>query len=535
MPAIKMMAGKRHLVASFGRILAGSRNPALSQIYNSATSGQILTSVRCRSRFPAASSGKRRPVRSMPPEIVETRDLVPDFDLVEGRPQPLDEQLLKAQKKHYLDLKKKEVETAKSTKAALTDDDLCYDRENAGMTSHEKFLRQCGLPKIVRIHGWDKKNKQLKLLRQIFFRKTAIALAHSDGDQRKETEEEGIEEEDPPNTPGKEKAVDDDSYVVLEGKRMISEAMSLGINPQLFITSKISQLQNFPLEKVTNKDSIRLFLVPYNTISGWSDLTTSPGFMAAFSKRDIVNHARNWAAATETTDSNYPMTSPKCSLPLTLILDNVRNPDNFGGILRVAVAAGCRQVISTSGCVDPWQPKVIRAAAGAHFRLQVQAGKRWNEMEQFLPANDRRQVVVCNMPNLKRPLSNSNELMTGDDVIGSPQQLTQLLHECQSYRCQEPGSGKKFDYSFDEAELVDKFSGIALQQTEMRDLQVEKGGSLVVMVGGETEGVSLRAHKFAVENDGQHAYLPLFNGMESLNVLSAASILLYHCQSQCIS
>ena len=57
---------------------------------------------------------------------------------------------------------------------------------------------------------------------------------------------------------------------------------------------------------------------------------------------------------------------------------------------------------------------------------------------------------------------------------------------------------------------------------------------LVVVIGGETEGVSKKAHKFALESGGTRAFIPLFNDMESLNNLSAASILLYHCQTQCL-
>ena len=80
------------------------------------------------------------------------------------------------------------------------------------------------------------------------------------------------------------------------------------------------------------------------------------------------------------------------TLPMTLILDNVRNPDNFGGILRAATGAGCRSVIATKGCVDPWQSKVLRAAAGAHLNIQINVDKKWNEIEQLLPPSAERQV-----------------------------------------------------------------------------------------------------------------------------------------------
>jgi hypothetical protein len=57
-------------------------------------------------------------------------------------------------------------------------------------------------------------------------------------------------------------------------------------------------------------------------------------------------------------------------LRLSLIVDNVRTPDNLGAVIRVAAAAGARQVLLTKGCVEAWSPKLVRAAAGAHFQVR---------------------------------------------------------------------------------------------------------------------------------------------------------------------
>lgn len=39
------------------------------------------------------------------------------------------------------------------------------------------------------------------------------------------------------------------------------------------------------------------------------------------------------------------------------------------------------------GCVDVWDPKVIRSAAGAHFRLPIYHSLDWNEMPTHLEKN----------------------------------------------------------------------------------------------------------------------------------------------------
>ena len=59
--------------------------------------------------------------------------------------------------------------------------------------------------------------------------------------------------------------------------------------------------------------------------------------------------------------------SPVC----TLVMDQVREPGNFGTILRTAWAAGLTQVWYTSASADPWSPKVVRSGMGAQFALEM--------------------------------------------------------------------------------------------------------------------------------------------------------------------
>jgi TrmH family RNA methyltransferase len=52
-----------------------------------------------------------------------------------------------------------------------------------------------------------------------------------------------------------------------------------------------------------------------------------------------------------------------------LVLDGVQDPGNVGGLLRTALAMGAPGAILLSGTADPRNPKVIRSAMGASFRL----------------------------------------------------------------------------------------------------------------------------------------------------------------------
>ncbi len=54
-----------------------------------------------------------------------------------------------------------------------------------------------------------------------------------------------------------------------------------------------------------------------------------------------------------------------------LVADRIADPGNLGTILRSAEAAGVDGVGLTAGSVDPFNPKVVRASAGALFRVPV--------------------------------------------------------------------------------------------------------------------------------------------------------------------
>ena len=57
-----------------------------------------------------------------------------------------------------------------------------------------------------------------------------------------------------------------------------------------------------------------------------------------------------------------------------LALEDVQDPGNLGSMLRSAAAAGVRQVALSKTCAFAWSPKVLRAAQGAHFSLNISEG-----------------------------------------------------------------------------------------------------------------------------------------------------------------
>jgi TrmH family RNA methyltransferase len=63
---------------------------------------------------------------------------------------------------------------------------------------------------------------------------------------------------------------------------------------------------------------------------------------------------------------------------LLLIADGMRDPGNLGTLIRSATGAGVSTIWLTPDTVDPFNPKCVRAAMGAHFRISLYQA---NELE----------------------------------------------------------------------------------------------------------------------------------------------------------
>ncbi len=69
---------------------------------------------------------------------------------------------------------------------------------------------------------------------------------------------------------------------------------------------------------------------------------------------------------------------------LVLVLDHLQDPQNFGTLLRTAEASGLVGGVFLVDCVDAYNPKVVRAAMGAHFYLPLWPDASWAEVRQHL-------------------------------------------------------------------------------------------------------------------------------------------------------
>lgn len=64
--------------------------------------------------------------------------------------------------------------------------------------------------------------------------------------------------------------------ILLEGERLIADAMKAGVQAEALFFSNTELLASLPLQ---NQTDCKLYQVRHNIIQLWSDLSTSPGIM----------------------------------------------------------------------------------------------------------------------------------------------------------------------------------------------------------------------------------------------------------------
>ncbi len=68
-----------------------------------------------------------------------------------------------------------------------------------------------------------------------------------------------------------------------------------------------------------------------------------------------------------------------------LLLEHVQDPGNMGTMIRTADAAGFDAVFCTKGCVDIYNPKVLRATVGSVFHLPI---LQWEDLSHRLSSEN---------------------------------------------------------------------------------------------------------------------------------------------------
>lgn len=241
--------------------------------------------------------------------------------------------------------------------------------------------------------------------------------------------------------------------IIIEGRRLIEEAIQAGLKPQAIIFSKKEHLETIK-ENIPKLSDIQIYRVPQPDLTTWSTLTTCPGLIAIFKRPENIEQQKR----------------PDV-LPISVICDNIREPNNLGSIIRSCAAIPCDRVIVMKGCCDPWDTKSLRGGCGGQFYVNVVDDVVWENVDNCLPDNFK--VLVADSK-----ASAGSVCYTKAGVVGE-------------------------------------------QHT-------------VLVIGGETHGISEEANRFLKENGskGERLYIPLAPNVESLNTASALTVILFEIRNK---
>ncbi|XP_051491603.1 rRNA methyltransferase 3, mitochondrial [Apus apus] len=289
--------------------------------------------------------------------------------------------------------------------------------------------------------------------------------------------------------------------VLLEGHRLIKDALEAGAVLQTLFFSTVGHLKELPEAGLKGANLVK---VKFEDIKTWSDLVTPQGLIGIFSK---PSHAK----------MSYPAAQLTSSLPLLLICDNIRDPGNLGTILRAAAGAGCEKVLLTKGCVDPWEPKVLRAGMGAHFRLPVITNLDWESLPKNLPAG----IQVCVADN-KDPGARAESMSEGSRAGGAGSTPGNLRPPVKS---QPKAAPEREDEEGEASACIPELATQYYYQDWPRP-------PVALVIGGETHGLSPEALQLAASTGGKRLVIPVVPGVDSLNSAMAAGIVLFEGKRQ---
>lgn len=256
------------------------------------------------------------------------------------------------------------------------------------------------------------------------------------------------------------------NLIALEGQRMINDAIASGLKiKNIYFTMKehLKDINN--LEELVQVQRTRFSKILHRDMKTFSTLTT-PTSIVAIAERPSLEHIQAYID-----HSN--------ELPLIVICDNVRDPGNLGTILRTSAGAGVLKVLLTSGCVDAWNSKVLKAGSGAHFKLPIHAELSPEDILKHLPS----EFDVYIAESKKSPLLSSSS---------------------------------------------------TIEQTKYYDVNFfnNKQETKVLILGNEGFGVSGESYQLAQQHNGCSVQIPLYKNVESLNTAIASSILIYEIRKQ---
>ena len=198
---------------------------------------------------------------------------------------------------------------------------------------------------------------------------------------------------------------------VIEGARLLDDALAADVAPDwVFCAEQLSSRAQETLSRL-KKRGVDWFVVSDAVLKACSATESPQGLIAV-------------------------VPFPRLAVPrdpgFILIADALRDPGNLGTLLRSAAASCVDAVLLSPETVDAYNPKVVRGAMGAHFRLPIIPAD-WSSIKQQVDGLKVYLATAASDPAYTQvDWTQPSALIVGSEATGASQPAAQLATACVS-------------------------------------------------------------------------------------------------------
>lgn len=148
-----------------------------------------------------------------------------------------------------------------------------------------------------------------------------------------------------------------------------------------------------------------------------------------------------------------------------------------------------------------WDPKVLRSAAGAHFRTKLALNIEWDLIAGQFITHDTT-VILADAPEKEctRNSVEANEEETVKNLLKVERGIGYKTVEIT-----ETGNTQHRDPTYLDKNLLRIYRKLPLPHFSYSEMQLDSD-SVALVIGGETHGLSSAAHKLAYDFNGMKVY-----------------------------
>lgn len=195
---------------------------------------------------------------------------------------------------------------------------------------------------------------------------------------------------------------DKNKLFVIEGKKLLLEAISNKVNIKYIILN-----ENFKIEDFVNLEEFEILILTEKLFSELTEMTNSEGIIGICEYLDDVD----------------------LSSENIFLLDNINDPGNFGTIIRTANAFDINDILVLNS-VDKYNPKVLRATMGAIFRVNIKK----ISMDELKILSREYKIISTTLNEKSKNLEEieflgKNIIVMGNEANGVSDEILGISHE----------------------------------------------------------------------------------------------------------